>query len=265
MAMNENATTNLKSSILLSFLCVGIMFLLYGLTQAKYFGDNPVGQGGNFDAPLIVPEPYAFAIWGLIYTGILVFPIYQWFKRQDGHPLWKQMHIWFSVNVVANGLWLAAASLDWLVVSVLIIFFMLITLYQINQLLNKINQSQGALNYWPEKFVFSVYFGWITLASALNITAALVYYKWDGFGVGDIPWSIIILVVAALIAGVVSWKYKDAAYAGVVIWAFVALVVKHLSANPILAYLSIAVVVFYILLVFIMKKTSLPQAVLETH
>ena len=262
MTMTETNTTNLKSSILFSFLSVGIMFLLYGLTQARFFGDNPVGQGGNFNAPLIVPEPYAFAIWGLIYTGLIVFPIYQWFKRQEGHSLWKQMHIWFSMNVVANGLWLAAASLDWLVVSVSIIFFMLITLYKINQLLIQISQSDGAIDYWPEKFVFSVYFGWITLASALNITAALVFYNWDGFGLGDIPWSIAILVVAALIAGVVSWKYKDVAYAGVVIWAFVALVVKHLSSNPILAYLSIAVVVIYFVLVVVMKKTAVTPSVI---
>lgn len=256
MTNDKSKSINLKSSILLSFLSVGIMFLLYGLTQAKFFGDNPVGQGGNFNTPLIVPEPYAFAIWGLIYTGILIFPIYQWFKRQDGHPVWKQMHVWFSVNVVANGLWLVAASLDWLIVSVLIIVFMLMTLYQINQLLNKISQTQGALSYWPEKFVFSVYFGWITLASALNITAALLFYKWEGFGLGDIPWSITILIVAALIAGIVSWKYKDVAYAGVVVWAFIALVVKHMSTNPILGYLSIAVVLIYFILIFMMKKAG---------
>ena len=250
----DNKSINLKPTILLSFLSVGIMFLLYGLTQAKFFGPNPVGQGGNFNAPLIVPEPYAFAIWGVIYTGLLIFPIYQWFKRTEGNALWKKVHIWFSLNVIANGLWLAAASLDWLVVSVSIIVFMLITLYQINNLLVRISNSGDGLSYWPEKFVFSIYFAWITLATALNITAALVYYQWDGFGLGDIPWSVAILSVAALIAGVIFWKYRDVAFAGVVLWAFTALVVKHMGVNPVLAYLSIGVIILYVVLIILSQK-----------
>ena len=244
--MTKYEPTYLRPTILLSLLSVGIMFLLYGLTQAKFFGPNPVGQGGNFNQPLIVPEPYAFSIWGIIYLGILIFPIYQWFKRKEGHPLWKKVHVWFSLNVIANGLWLAAASLDWLWVSVSIIVFMLITLYQINRLLITIKQEDGAMSYWPERFVFSIYFAWITLATALNITAALQFYKWTGFGLGEMTWSITILCVTALIATTVFLKYKDGAYAGVVVWAFVALVVKHLPANPTLGYLSIVVTVIFV-------------------
>lgn len=251
-----NKTIDLKPSILLSFLCVGIMFFLYGLTQAGFFGDNPVGQGSNFNVPSIVPQPYAFAIWGVIYTGLVVFPIYQWFKRQSGSPLWKKMHSWFCVNVILNGLWLAAASLDWLVITVAIMLIMLVTLYQINTLLINIRKDDNGLSYWPEKFVFSVYFAWITLATALNITAALVYYNWSGFNLGDIPWSFAILSVTALIAGVIFWKYKDVAFAGVVLWAFIALVVKHMGVNPILAYLSIGVITIFILLSLAVLKTS---------
>lgn len=256
MNMNETKNINLKSSILLSFLSVGVMFLLYGLTEAGYFGDNQVGQGSNFNVPTIVPQPYAFAIWGVIYTGLIVFPIYQWFKRQTGNPLWKKMHVWFAINAVLNGLWLAAASLDWLVITVVIMLLMLVTLYQINNLLVTISKDSDALSYWPEKFVFSVYFAWITLATALNVTAALVFYNWSGFSLGDIPWSVAILCVASLIAGVTFWKYKDAAYAGVVIWAFVALVVKHMGTNPILAYLSIGVVGVFVLLIVLGVRTS---------
>lgn len=254
-------TINLKPTILLSILSVGIMFLLYGLTEARFFGDNPVGQGSNFNTPSIVPQPYAFAIWGVIYTGIFVFPIYQWFKRKEGNPLWKQVHAWFCLNVILNGLWLATASLDWLVVTVVIMLVMLVTLYQINSLLIRIRKDNEGLSYWPEKFVFSIYFAWITLASALNITAALVYYQWDGFGLGNIPWSVAILSVAAFIAGIAFWKYKDVAYAGVVIWAFVALVVKHMGVNPVLAYLSIGVIILYLVLIILSQTKFKPVAV----
>lgn len=247
---------NLKPTIATSFLCVGIMYLLYFLTQAKYFGDNPVGQGTNFDTPLIVPEPYAFAIWGVIYTGLTIFPIYQWFKRSEGHPLWKKVHYWFSANVIVNGLWLAAASMDWMVTTVVLIVFMLVTLYKINEYIREIDQA-GDSSYWPEKFVFSIYFAWITLATALNITAALVFYNWSGFGIDGLVWSNLILIVAAMIAAAVFFKYKDGAYAGVVVWAFIALVVKHISANPSIAYLSIGVAIIFAAFVFLGTKQRL--------
>lgn len=221
------------------------MFLLFGLTERGFFGDNPVGQGTSFDQPSIVPAGYAFSIWGIIYLGLLVFPIYQWFTHKEGHALWKSVHYWFCANVIANGLWLVGASLDWLVITTAIILFMLISLIKINDLLIKIKAEGGDVNYGFERFVFSVYFAWITLASALNITAALVFYQWDGFGIDDTTWSVIILVVAALIAAVVFNKYKELPYAGVVVWAFAALIVKHYGANDTIAYLSIAIVIIY--------------------
>ena len=124
--MIKNETTNLSSNILLSFLSVGFMFLLYGLTEAGFFGNNPVGQGSNFNVPTIVPEPYAFSIWGVIYLGLLIFPIYQWFKRRTSDPLWQKVHGLYAINVFANGVWLAAASYDWLIVTVIIMLLLLI-------------------------------------------------------------------------------------------------------------------------------------------
>lgn len=250
-------TTNLKPTILVSFFSVLVMFALYFLTEARFFGDNPVGQGSNFNEPSIVPQPYAFAIWGVIYLFLLMFPLYQYTWRDNGDALWKQVHYWFSANVIANGVWLAAASMDWLIITTFIILFMLVSLYKINELLIKIRVNDGGVNYWTEQFGFSVYFAWITLASALNITAALVFYQWDGFGLGDIPWSVAILSVAALIAGVVYLKYKDVAYAGVIIWAFIALVVKHITDNPVLGYLSIAVAAIFGILVLLESRRKL--------
>jgi len=223
-----------------------VMVVFYFLSQSGYLGPNPIGTTSSATAPMIVPESYAFAIWGPIYLGLIAFPVYQQIVKRDDHPKWIALRSWYTANVVANGLWLAVASYDWQWLSVVIIVFMLVTLFRINQLLRGIEGSGGKMNYWLERLVFSVYFAWITLATVLNVSSALYDHGWDGFGITEVTWTVIMVVVAALIAGYTSRRYRDAAYAGVVIWAFVALAVKHFGAGTqVLGILGVAVAVVF--------------------
>lgn len=240
---------NYRSSIYLSLAATAVMILLYVLSSVGLLGDSPVGQTAIDSTPLIVPAGYAFSIWGIIYTGLIVFPIYQLVKKREESPLWHQVRIWFSLNVVANGLWLAFASYNWLWTTAIIITFMLVSLYRINQLLRAIQAKEQPLNFWTERFVFSLYFAWITLATVLNVSSALSFYDWDGFGISEVNWSIIMLTITSGIAAAVFLKYRDRGYAAVVVWAFLAIVVKHWEINPILAYLSIGVIVLFLALI----------------
>ena len=246
-----------RSSIYLSLAATVVMFILYTLSSLKMLGDSPVGQTAIDSQPLIVPAGYAFAIWGIIYLGLIVFPIYQVITKKGDSPLWHQVRIWFSLNVVANGLWLAFASYNWLWTTFFIIAFMLVSLYRINELLNQIKAEGGTVNFWAERLVFSIYFGWITLATVLNFSSALNFYDWDGFGISDVNWSIIILGVTTLIAGAVVAKYRDKAYAGVIVWAFLALISKHWDVIPVLAYISIGVVVLFLGFILFGKRRAL--------
>ena len=236
---------NQKQSILLSIGAVIIMLVLYFASERGMFGDNPVGQTGSYNEPLVVPAGYAFAIWGIIYLGIIALPIYHWIKRQEGHELWIPFRYWFSLNVICNGLWLAFASMDWLWTTVGIILVMLVSLYQMRILLKRMQVDEVQLSYWFEQFVVHIYFAWITLATALNISAALNFYQWSGFGISELTWALIILPIAAIIAGLVFRKFRDRAYALVVVWAFVALFIKHIDSYPSIAYLGVAVVVIF--------------------
>ncbi len=242
------------TSILLSIFSILVMIALYVGTQAGWFGDNPVGRTGNYNEPLIVPEPYAFAIWGLIYLCLIILPIFHWFKRRESTTKWNSFREWFSCNVVLNGLWLVAASYDWLWTSVIIIIGMLVSLYNMRVILSQLKGAGESVQYWMEEFVVHIYFAWITLATVLNISAALTMYGWNGFGQTEVFWSLIILPIAAIIAALIFYKFRDRAFAGVVVWAFVAIVVKHFTANPSIAYLSMLVAgVFFALMVLPMK------------
>ena len=253
----------MRNKLIVSVVAMIVMVILYGLTVGGLLGPNPVGTTGTDTNPLIVPAGYAFSIWGLIYIGLIVFPIYHWFKTpKANHDSWSNVHTWYALNVVCNGLWLVGASYDWLWITVAIIIVMLVSLVMINKNLLEIQSNQGLQNYWFEKFPFSIYFAWITLATALNFSSALAFYGWDGMGISEVNWTLAIMTVAAAIAGHIAYHKKDIAYAGVVIWAFLAIALKHSgSITSITATAYVIMGLFFALIALLMTKS---KAVLST-
>ncbi len=232
-------------TIQLSLFAMIVMIILYALTAFGMMGPNPVGTTSTDTNPLIVPAGYAFSIWGIIYTGLIVFPIYHFIKRKALNNTWKTIHKWYAINVILNGLWLVGASYDWLWITVGIIILMLISLYQINEGFRSLKESEESWNYFTEQVVFSIYFAWITLATVLNVSSALHFYNWEGWGITQVNWTYIIMLVAAAIAGHIAWHKVDRAYAAVVVWAFVALALRHWGVTPMISYLAIGITVFF--------------------
>ncbi|MEL7159846.1 MAG: hypothetical protein AAFN92_03740, partial [Bacteroidota bacterium] len=220
-----------------------IMFALYATTNLGLFGPERVGDPSTDTNPLIIPPGFAFAIWGPIYLGLLVFPIYQLVVNRDNHPAWIPLRRWFFANTVANGVWLVFSTYQWQILLVGTIFFMLVSLYRINVLLAEIKRDGAEYNYWTERLVLGMYFAWITLASVLNVTSALAYYGWDGFGLAEKSWALLMIPVAALIAWLTARKFREVAYAGVVVWAFGTLALRHFGEIAVLAYAALAVAV----------------------
>ena len=84
---------------------------------------------------------------------------------------------------------------------------------------------------WFVHLPFSIYLGWITVATIANVTSVLYFWNWDGWGISPEMWTVIMLLVATAVGGLMSFSRGDIAYAAVLIWAFVGIALKH-SANP---------------------------------
>jgi uncharacterized membrane protein len=78
---------------------------------------------------------------------------------------------------------------------------------------------------------FSIYLGWITIATIANVAAFLVSVNWDGFGISRETWAILIIIIALIITLLVIITRKDVAYALVIIWALTGIAVNQ-TANP---------------------------------
>ncbi len=220
-----------------------IMLALLATSSIGLWGPNPVGQSSNYVDPLIVPAGYAFSIWSMLYVWLIYFPFRQWhrLRKKTLYPAAKPMAVLYSVNVIGNGLWLVFASYDWLFLALITIVGMLYTLYRINDLL----EDSTTIHYIFDRIGFTLYFAWITLATVLNASAALSLYRWSGFGISQVTWSLLILIVVCVLGLLVFRRYRDAAYSAVVVWALSALAVRQWVDVPMIAYLSTGIAILF--------------------
>ncbi|MEM3737092.1 MAG: tryptophan-rich sensory protein [Candidatus Bathyarchaeia archaeon] len=190
-------------------------------------GGKNTAQISDANPTLITPAGYTFSIWGIIYILLGIFVIFQALPNKQGKDFHKRIGWFFIISNLLNVTWLFLWQYEHLSLSVIIMFLLLVTLIAIYLRVN-IGKSVVPLR---EKLAvhipFSVYLGWITIASIANVAVALVSVKWDGFGISQETWAIQILMVALLITLLVIATRKDLAYGLVIIWALLGIAVKQ--------------------------------------
>lgn len=179
---------------------------------------------------LFAPAGPAFAIWGLIYLLLGGYIIYQFIKKdQKTEQLLQKINPLFIATSLANISWIFAWHYDYIGLSVLIMATLLILLIKISDLLRaKQFKTLEKISIWAP---FSIYFGWITVATIANITVFLVSIGWNGFGIADFVWTSIILLIGVTIGILRMRKDKNIAYGLVLVWAYSWILFKHLSAS----------------------------------
>lgn len=224
MAQAIKSTALMYANIVFFVLTV-IVNGLAGSTEM--IGGQNTAAVSNANFTLITPAGYVFAIWGVIYLLLGVFVVYQALPGQKVKDYQDKIGWLFVLSSLINIVWLFAWQYEYLSVSVLLMFALLGTLIAIYLRLD-IGRSNATMN---EKLAvhlpFSVYLGWITVATIANIAAMLVSYDWDGFGISPTIWAVIVVAVALVITVLMLATRRDIAYALVLIWALVGIAVNH--------------------------------------
>ncbi len=204
---------------------------------------------------LITPANYAFAIWGLIYIGLIAYGIYQLRPTQRRDPTLQRVDILLIVACVAQIVWVYLFTMRffWLsVVAMLVILLALIGAY-LQLGVGKVRVLRD--RQWLAHIPLSIYLGWISVATVVNIASALYISNWDGWGISSTNWTAIMLVVATAIASIVTIQRADIAFNCVFIWAYIAIAIRHLNNPIILTTAVLGAIVLGALIVFSRKKT----------
>ena len=176
-----------------------------------------------------VPAGYVFSIWGIIYLGWIVFTAFQLQRSQKESPRLRRLGYLFALSNLANAAWLFCWHYNLFGWSVLVMLTLLGLLIASYLRLNVNRSPVSPLEYWSVDVLFSVYLGWITVATVANITDWLYFVGWDGFGISAPVWAVILLAVASLLGLGMAITRRDVGYLAVLIWAFIGIALKQTS------------------------------------
>jgi hypothetical protein len=224
---------NVLIKILVTLAYFAVITVNY-LANALPIGGVTTGEASDSFSNLFTPAGVTFSIWGLIYTLLLVYVLYNWglFGKKPSKKKQKILNkvgVLFIVNAIANCCWIFAWHHGQIALSVIIMLVLLITLILVADLLNK--EKFSLTETICLRLPFSIYFGWITVATIANITVLLVSIGWNGWGISEQIWTIIILLIGATIGIWRGLKDKNIAYLAVFIWAYGGIILKHSSEN----------------------------------
>lgn len=215
----------------LVIVAVVAMIAVNGLANALPINGQTTGEVSDRFSIYFVPAGYVFSIWGLIYLAVAAFTIYQALPSQRENPRLRRIGYPVVVSCVANAAWILLFHYEQFALTLLAMLLLLACLLVIYLRLGTGRTAALTAETWLVRVPFSLYLGWITVATAANVSQLLEYLGWGGWGISEPAWAVILLVVATAIAGAVSLTRGDIAYMLVIIWAFIGIALRH-AATP---------------------------------
>lgn len=216
-----------------------------------------IGEISNtiFRNVLITPANYAFAIWGLIYLGLISLGIYQVLPTQRQNPSLRRMGYLLVAASLAQIAWVFFFQYRLFALSLVAMLAILLPLIGIYLRLGIGYRRVSRREKWFVDIPLSIYFAWISVATIVNVALTLYDLRWNGWGINAQVWTAIALVAGAAIGAAVSIQRADIAYTLVVIWAFVAIAVRQADKPLIFATAGgLAIVLGLLLLLGVLRR-----------
>ncbi len=229
----------MRALVLISVLAT---LVVNGLANALPINGQTTGDISNRFQVYFTPANYVFAIWGLIYVGLVAFAVYQALPSQQDNPRLARARPWLALSGVANIAWLLLWHYErfelTLVAMLAILGLLILTYLRLEIGVRRV----GAAERWLAQLPISIYLGWISVATIANATVLLEYLGWRGGGIRAEVWTLIMIAAAALIGWMMTMRHGDTAYSLVLAWAFAGIALRNAATAQVSIGAWIAVV-----------------------
>ncbi|MBP6786443.1 MAG: tryptophan-rich sensory protein [Candidatus Promineofilum sp.] len=219
-----------------------LIVMVIGIIVANYLGFRANSDTGDIantafnDANYFFPATYVFTtIWPVIYTGLLGWAIYQALPANRDNPRFRAAAPWLMVNIFLNGLWVLVFGMEAFVSTVPI---MLVLVFTTLVAYRKLEIGRARVGMWERilQIPVSIYLGWLTVATVANVAAALIAAGWNGFGISNEVWGMVMLLVGA---GLAVFLYRglhnDVVIPLVYLYAYIGIIVRYSDVTLVLA------------------------------
>ena len=206
---------------IITILATLLTITVNGLANALPLNGQSTGEISDRFSIYFVPAGYVFSIWGLIYIGLIAFAIYQALPNQRENEIIKKISPAYWIGNLANSAWIFLWHFEFFPLTLIAMLILLASLLYIYVQLG--GPSSGLENgqKWFVNTPFSIYLGWISVATIANFSQVLFFLGWGGWGISPAIWAVILLAIAALLGLLMLWRETDRPYALVLVWAII--------------------------------------------
>ena len=226
------------------------------LANALPFNGQNTGEISDRFQVYFVLAGYVFAIWGLIYIGLIAYAIFQALPAQRDNPRLRSIFWPVIIGSIANVVWIFLWHYDRLALTVVVMLVLLGSLIVVYLRLGIQKTPVSRAERWAVHVPFSIYLGWITVATIANITDLLWFAGWTGFGLSAEVWFVIMLAAAIVIAAAMALTRHDVAFLLVLVWAVVGIAVNK-AGVPVVAtaaWVAAAVLALLVVVAIVVKR-----------
>ncbi|MGD2079491.1 MAG: tryptophan-rich sensory protein [Chloroflexota bacterium] len=218
---------------ILIIVAVVATIVVNGLATALPINGQTTGEiSDSFDV-FFVPAGYVFSIWGVIYLGLVAYAVYQALPAQAGNADLRSIGSLFFLSSLANIAWILLWHYEYVPLSAVVMLVLLVCLIAIYLRLDINRKPVSSGMRWLVHLPFSIYLGWITVATIANVTVLLYDWDWTGLGISAETWTVIMLTIGTVVGGLMSFTRGDIAYSLVLIWAFSGIAIKHSDTSAV--------------------------------
>jgi len=228
---------------------LAVVLLVNYLANVLPIGGHTTGEISAAYPTLFTPAGFTFSIWGLIYLALVAYVIYQLLPANRENKILDRINRHFVVNCAASTLWIIAWHYDFITLSLILMVVILGSLIGIYRhiLPGKIISIRDRIFV---KFPFSIYLGWITVATLANISVEQSVVGMENWLMTKTVWVFIELALAGAVATVMIIRYRDPVFGGVVAWAAYGITEKQMAVPEVAgAAAAIMILVLVILII----------------
>jgi hypothetical protein len=229
----------MKLKQILNWLGLIAVIAVNGAANALPLNGKTTGEISDSIPTLFTPAGYVFSIWSVIYLGLLVFAWYQGRRAQRDADFQDRIGYWFVLSCIFNSVWIVAWHYEQFALTLALMLGLLVSLLAIYLRLDigrrQVTTAESRAVHLP----FSIYLGWISVATVANVSTVLYTSGWSGGPLSPEVWTVIMVVVAGLLGLAMILLRNDVGYPLVIVWALVGIAVAR-SGIPLIAVTSVA-------------------------
>ena len=205
---------------------LGAVLTINALANILPINGVTTGEVSDSFPSLFTPAGYVFSIWGVIYALLAVFVVYQALPAQKHNPRLERLGYWFVLSCAFNFSWLLAWHYGAIWLSQVFMLGLLGSLIMSYVRLGigktEVSRPEAFAARWP----FSIYLGWITVATVANTTITLLDFGVTGGWLAPLL-TILVIATALGIGFLMLRNRRDVGFNLVLAWAFVGIAVAQ--------------------------------------